>query len=456
MFLINWVFSNQSRINFLRVLLSAFLFFQVSIGLHAQEPKGLTLNEAIQVAKENNRTIQKSHILKKISEVGIQEAKNLRLPEIGFNAMYSRLSDVTLWEGGGFTKQIVVAPEPGNTIYDAVTQFDLPLYEGSKIKNEIKKSKQENEIAEIKVEKTQNDVQLEVTATFLGIYKMMELQKIIEESIKEEQERLNEVKAFKSHGIVTKNEVLRAELQLSDRDLSSLTNKKNIRIALQDLKTLLQLPEDDNIAINTAGLIEMTPDLKQYDFYFNETMQNEEMRIASREIDVKKTELKMVKANALPKLALFGNYNLRYPMYLTFSLDMPFMYTIGQVGIEASYDISNLYKNKAKVQLANLKVQLQKNESEMVKNEMIDKVFRNHTQYQEILDKLKVTDKALVLAQENYRIVKAKYLNQLVLITEMVDADNALLQAKFNKISTKIDGAMKQYELLHTAGILNK
>ena len=87
---------------------------------------------------------------------------------------------------------------------------------------------------------------------------------------------------------------------------------------------------------------------------------------------------------------------------------------------------------------------------------MVDKVFKNHTQYQEILDKLPVTDKALDLANENYRIVKIKYLNQLVLITEMVDADNALLQAKFNKISTRIDAAMKHYELLHTAGLLNK
>jgi hypothetical protein len=37
----------------------------------------------------------------------------------------------------------------------------------------------------------------------------------------------------------------------------------------------------------------------------------------------------------------------------------------------------------------------------------------------------------------------------------MVDADNALLQAKYNKIATRIDAEMKHYELLHTAGLLN-
>jgi outer membrane protein len=450
-----WSFSDQSKINFSKKAALLFLFFQGITSVQAQQATVISLDYALKIAKENNKTIQKSHIEQRISEKEIAETKNLRLPEVNFSAMYSRLSDLTEYEGGFFSDKHTYTPEPGTVIYDAVTKFDMPLYVGNRINNAIKKSKEENEIAKIKLEKTQNDIQLQVTATFLGIYKMMELQKIIEESIKEEQERLKEVKIFKTFGTVTKNEVLRSELQLSDRELHSLTNKKNIRIALQELKTILQLPEESEIAIDTTSLLDITP-LEDYDFYFKGTLQNEEMRIASREIDVKKTELKIVKGNYYPKVSLFGNYNLKYPDYMLFTLNRPYLYTIGQIGVEATYNLSGLYKNKAKVQVANLKVELQENEAEIVKNEMADKVFRNHTQYQEILDKFRVTDKALDLANENYRIVKVKYLNQLVLITEMVDADNALLQAKFNKVSTRIDAVMKHYELLHTAGLLNK
>jgi outer membrane protein len=446
---------SQSKINFSKNAMLLFLFFQGITLVQAQQANTISLNDALKIAKENNKTIQKSHIEQRISEKEIAVTKNLRLPEVNFNAMYSRLSDLTEYEGSFFSDKHTYTPEPGTVIYDAVTKFDMPIYAGNKINNAIKKSKEENEIAKIKAEKTQSDIQLQVTVTFLGIYKMMELQKIIGESIKEEQERLKEVKAFKTFGTVTKNEVLRSELQLSDRELNSLTNKKNIRIALQELRTILQLPEDVEIAIDTTGLLDVAL-LKDYDFYFKETLQNEEMRIANREVAIKKTELKMVKGNYYPKVSFFGNYNLKYPDYMLFTMNRPYLYTIGQIGVEATYNLSGLYKNKAKVQVANLKVELQKNESELVKNEIVDKVFRNHTQYQEIQDKLPVTDKALDLANENYRIVKVKYLNQLVLITEMVDADNALLQAKFNKVSTRIDAVMKQYELLHTAGLLNK
>jgi hypothetical protein len=150
---------------------------------------------------------------------------------------------------------------------------------------------------------------------------------------------------------------------------------------------------------------------------------------------------------------LFGAYGFDYPNYKFFPPN-PYLYTLGQVGIEARFDISGLYKNKTKVQTANTEMQWQEMHAGILKDKVQDELYKNHTQYQEILEKFIVVDKALELATENYRIVKTKYLNQLVLITEMVDADNALLQAKYTKISTRIDAVMKHYELLHTAGIM--
>lgn len=329
----------------------------------------------------------------------------------------------------------------------------MPLYVGNKINNAIKIANQENQIAQIKREKTENDIELEVIGTYLGIYKMMELQKIIDENIKEEQNRLKEVQSLQKYGTVTKNEVLRAELQLSDRELNALTNSKNIKIALHDFKTLLQLPEEQEITIDTTANIDEMEGLDPYELYMNHILQNEEIRISSQEMAIRKTELKLAKGNYYPSINFFGNYSFNYPNYKFFPPN-PYSYTLGQVGIEASFDLSGLYKNKTKVQMANTKIQWQEMQMGIIKDRVQDELFRNHTQYQEIIEKFKVVDKAEELANENYRIVKLKYLNQLVLITEMVDADNALLQAKYNKISTRIDAVMKHYELLRTAGML--
>lgn len=433
--------------------LSILLSITSPAEVRAQQPHKISLAEALSIAKANNQVILKSHINKELSEDNITETKNLRLPEIDLHGLYSRITNLTEFKGGFLQDKSVTKTIP--EIYDISSSFRMPIYEGNKINNTIKKAKYERKIAILNVEKTENDIQLGVAVTFLEVYKMTKLQEIIEESIKEEQERLKEVKAFNAHGTVTKNEVLRAELQLSDRELNALTNKKNMSIALFELKTLLQLPEDEEIIIDTTAVLESKAMLSEYNYYLEKTMKNEPMQIAAQEIEIRKAERDIVKSNYYPKISFFGNYNLRYPNYMFFP-PSPYLYSLGQVGIELTYNLSGLYKNKSRVKSAGLKIAAQQTELEIIKNEEKNRLFKNYTLHQEITDKLPVADKALELAIENYRIVKLKYLNQLVLVTEMVDADNALLQAKYNKIALSIDAVVKRYELLHTAGILNK
>lgn len=433
--------------------LSIFISITWPAELRAQQPHKISLAEALTIAKANNQVILKSHINKELSEDNIIETKNLRLPEIDLHGLYSRITNLTEFKGGFLQDKAVTKTIP--EIYDISSSFRMPIYEGNKINTAIKKAKYEREIAILTIEKTENDIQLGVAITFLEVYRMIKLQEIIEESIKEEKERLKEVKAFNTHGTVTKNEILRAELQLSDRELNALTNKKNMSIALFELKTLLQLPEEEEIVIDTTAVLESNAMLSEYNYYLEKTMKSERMQIAGQEIEIRKAERDIVKSNYYPKISFFGNYNLRYPNYMFFP-PSPYLYSLGQVGIELTYNLSGLYKNKSRVKSADLKIAAQQTELEIIRNEEKNRLFKNYTQHQEITDKIPVADKALELAIENYRIVKLKYLNQLVLVTEMVDADNALLQAKYNKIALSIDAVVKRYELLHTAGILNK
>ncbi|WP_125723150.1 TolC family protein [Flavobacterium ustbae] len=445
--------TNSKEDCFLKSLLIFLIAFAFN-SLQAQEVHSVSLQEAMKLAKENNKKVLRSQLDITLSEQNIKERKELRLPDVELNGEYSRITNITEFKGNGFLNGKTVTkaiPE----IYEVNSTFKMPIYVGNKINNAIKIANDENEIAKIKSEKTENDIELQVVANYLAIYKMMELQKIFEENIKEEKSRLKEVQSMQKHGTVTKNEVIRAELQLSDRELNALTNSKNIKIALHDLKTLIQLPENEEIAIDTTSGLDEMNGLVPYDFYLNKAMQNEEMRISSQELKISKTELELVKGNYLPSVNFFGNYGFYYPNYKFFPPN-PYLYTLGQVGIEARFDLSALYKNRTKVAQANTKIEWQKMQTEIVKDEIQDQLFKDHTQYQEILEKFVVVDKALDLAEENYRIVKLKYLNQLVLITEMVDADNALLQAKYNKISTRLDAVLKHYELLHTAGMLSQ
>ncbi|MCW2121209.1 TolC family protein [Flavobacterium sp. 7A] len=407
--------------------------------------------DALQLASKQNRSIVKSDLEIGIKEEFVKDVKKQRLPDVAINGIYSRTTSLTEFKGPFLSDRAIRHLKP--EIYSLSTVIKSPIYIGGKIKNDIQIAKISTEIAAVVKEQVESDIQLDVISTYYGIYKMLKLHSIFLENISEAKTRLKEIRSFQSHGTVTKNEVIRAELLLSDRELNVMTNSNNIKIAMHNFKTLLQLPEEMEFSIDTTAI---NFDLKvkdPYATYYARALYNEDIRMSDKFSTIKKLELKNTRSNYYPSIYFFANYNLRFPNFMFFPPD-PYLYSIGQVGIELNYNLSSLFKNTNKVHIAEKEVSLQKMNTQILKERVGDELFKNHVEYQEILDKSNVVDKALVLANENYRIVKVKYINQLVLSTEMIDADNELLLAKYNKISNRIDAMVKYYEMLHTAGAL--
>ncbi|MCX2453757.1 TolC family protein [Pedobacter sp. PLR] len=437
---------NQQR-SFLGTLL---LTGTIIIPVKAQQQQVLTLPQALIMAAEHNKVVHKSRVQQEIAKEEIREKEEMRLPDVNFHASYARITDLTEYKHG-LTDKMVTATIPEQA--DLTSSAIMPLYTGGQLKYSIRKARQEHEISALNVRKTVNDIQIEVVATYLGVFKLMELQKLILENIKEEEGRLKEVRAFKAHGTVTGNEVLRAELQLSDMQLRLLSNKRNIAIGLHDLQTLLELPEEQVLKLDTNSLINSTLQLMPYANYLQSGFRKEEMAIAEKQEEISETDHRLAKSNYYPKLSIFSSYGYNYPNYLFFP-PHDNGYTFGKIGIEANFSLSNLYKNKSKMKLADKRIEEEKTNTEILKNQISDEVFKQYTRYQEIMDQLPVTEKAKRQATENYRIIKLKYLNQLALVTDMLDADNALFQAKYNVVSTRIDALMKHYELRYAAGQL--
>ena len=423
------------------------LFHTPALGQHTDT---LTLHHAFELAAAGNKEIASARTARLIAREGVNEELEQRLPEVDLHAAYSRITNITEFRNGlGNTVVTQTIPD----IADLTGRASFPLYEGSKIKYDIANAQRRNEIATLEVQKATNDIDIRVAATFLGIFKLTEVQQLITEHIKEEEDRLKEVKALRAHGTVTENEVLRANLQLADMQLALLTSRRSIAIAQHNLKTLLQLPETDSLVTDTTGLPALNTEAG-YETYLQAAMEKEEMRIAVKQETIKETDRKRIQGSRYPSINAFAAYGFNYPNYLFFPPN-PYWYTLGRIGIESSLSLTDLYKSKTRLNIAARQIDAQQLHTAILADKIRDAVYDHYMQYKEAEDKLPVAVQAEQLATENYRIVKLKYMNQLALSTEMVDADNALLQARYNKIAVRMDACLKYYELLYAAGIIN-
>jgi outer membrane protein TolC len=120
------------------------------------------------------------------------------------------------------------------------------------------------------------------------------------------------------------------------------------------------------------------------------------------------------------------------------------------------YDLASLWKTKTKVQQAKIKEQqLQLNEEMMTDNVRMQ-INQAYQAYLVSVKKIQVYEKAVLQAEENYRITKNKFDNSLTTTTELLDADVALLQTKLSVTNSKADSFLAYNKLLQVTGSINK
>lgn len=428
------------------LVLSSFFHAQMTDYRH------LSLEQAIEIGLKNNKNIQISHLKQEMSATKEKDLKMEKLPDIEFHTSYTQVTNLYQHQDGVFNK--ATKYDAINGMYDFTLSASIPLYMGGKIRNTEKKAAIDTEISALKTHLDERQLKMEIITAFLQIHHLKEQQNLINDKMKEDSVNIRQVKTLKANGVVTVNEVLRTSLQLSNHTMSWTELDNDIQIAEHKLKTILSLPENQEMHVNTEDLISDQTAIPYIDELTETALRkNESVEITHKNLSLKDLDQKITKANYLPKITAGGEYFLKYPNMMFFPPE-PYAYRLGMIGMNLTYPIENLYKNKYRMQEARENINLAQLQIEENEEKIRHNVYEAYKKFEETGQKVKIAEEAINQAKENYRIVKTKYANKLSLITELIDADNTYLEAESNLISVKINRQLKYYQLQYTIGNL--
>jgi outer membrane protein len=412
----------------------------------------LKLSDAIQIGLQNNKKLQIKTLQSNVAELKEEDLKNEKIPDVSFHTGFSVLSNINQYESGIFKKSTSYAVP--RVKYDFTLSAEIPVYMGGIIKNEEKKAALETEISKLQIRKDERELRMQIITAYLQVLHLREQQDLIVDKMHEDSANIKQIKTFKQNGLVTYNEVLRAELQLSNHKMSFSELDKEVDILEHQVKTLLAIHEEHEVHIITDELFTDNENLGLVDEMVVEAMQNSEaLKIAEKDYDLKGLDKKITKANVLPKITAGGEYGFNYPNFMFFPPES-YLYRFGAVGFNVTVPISSFYKNKQKMHIADRNISIAKLEIEEREEQITHDVFAANKRLEDAIEKIKIAEEAIAQAKENYRIVRTKYINKLSLITELIDADNAYLEAQSNLISLQINKQLKYYQLQYILGNL--
>ena len=434
---------------FLLIMLSSFKIFAQNDSLGRNK---LSLQQAIDIGIKQNKELQIRQVQRNISAINEVEAAQEKLPDIDFHSSYNRISDIRQFENGITNKPRRY--ETINSNYDFTLGASIPLYSGGKLKFGEKVARINTAIEELNVKKTAREVRMEIITAYMQISHLLSQQNLYKAKMKEDSVVIKQVRSLSKNGLVTDNEILRTELQLSNHRMTLITINNDIDIVEHQLATILAMPDGVKINIDTTGLIASAVPLPALEQAKQDAINSDEqLSIAIKNIDISELERKLARADYLPQIALKGEYFLQYPN-LRFFPPEPYNYTMGMVGVDLTFSLSGLFKNKARVNARKEEIRQSMLERDAIKDRLSHSVYEAHKKLAEVQSQTIIAQQAIAQASENYRIVKNKYENQLSLITELIDADNSLLEAQSNLISTRVNLQLKYYQLQYIIGKL--
>ena len=252
--------------------------------------------------------------------------------------------------------------------------------------------------------------------------------------------------------MVTRNELIRANLQIRNIEQAILTAKNNHAILSNQMSYALGLP--NNVLIIPTESLDSAVMIQPLTYYTDMAhQQHPALKEAEKNVEIAKKNIDIQKTNWFPALSAFGGYNMQRP--ITSTTPVVDMYSNSwQVGLSLTYDLDNLYKNKQRVNLSKSQAIVSQEALTYTQQNVEIGVNSAYRKFQEAEQQVQIADESKKLANENYEIVKNKYLNQLVITAEMTDASSSKLNVELDYANAVINAIFQYYNLLKSVGNL--
>lgn len=428
------------------ILTLAILFAGTAMG---QTQKSLSLPDAINLGIKNSHTLAGSQAKIEEATAALREAVERKLPDVKLSGSYLRLNTANFDlkskdnSGGSGSGE---SPKVSQAMYGFVNA-SLPIYAGGKIKYGIESSRYLAEAAKLDADNDREEVVQNIIEAYINLYKAKTAVELVKENLQQAEARVKDFSNLEKNGLLARNELLKAELQASNTELTLLDVQNNWQLANVNMDLMLGLSQQTEIVPDSSAL-DQSINLKSLEEYVTAAMTNRK-DMASLDLHKKSAQsgVKSTKAELYPSLALTGGY---------IAADIPKVFSVTNalnIGVGVSYNIGSLWKSKAKVQQAEARVkQLTANEA-MLNDQVKLQVNKSYLDLLSSQKKVNVNGKAVEQANENYRITKNKYNNSLATTTDLLDADVAQLQAKLNYVFSKADAVVAYNKLLQVAGL---
>ena len=430
-----------------KIMFSWLLLFGAASLADAQR-QTLTIDQLFTAIEDNNASLRTQKSGVEAADLGIESAKNKRLPDVDASLSVSYIGNVLLTDRDFTNVHGLSSPHFGNNFS---LQAQQVVYAGGAINAGIKLAELGKRQAEIGVKLTRQQVRFMALGQYLDLYKIDNQTQVYEKNIELTRQLIADIKEKQEQGMALKNDITRYELQMESLKLGLTALRNNRSILNHQLCNTLGMTRDV-IMMPDANVIDKIYAKDGEEYWQNQGAMNSPLlEQSANAISIAEQQEKLAKSDMLPKVAFVAADNFDGP--ITFELPpINKNLNVWYVGVGVKFSISSLFKSNKRIKQAAVETRQAKEARDVQVEQLNNNVQAAYVQYQQTYVELETQRKSVELARQNYDVMNARYLSQLALVTDMVDASNLRLNAELKEVDARINIAYAYYKMKFVAG----
>ena len=411
----------------------------ISYSLNAQK-KVWSVDDCIQYALDKNIQVQKAVVNNNISKENMESARLAWTPSLSGSAKQN-LS----WKNqtDNTTGSTVFAGSNGTTMS---VSSALPVYDGERLRNELKKSETDYEADKLNTDIIRENISLDVLNAYLQVLYAGEQVKNSENQIASTAEELNLAEERYKLGAIANSDYLQVKSQLASEKLTLATDQSQLAINRVTLMQLMELPVNDDFQIvhpNLDTLVDLKEKPDPAEIYkialsVKPEVKNAELNRQSSEINVR-----IARAGYSPDISLNSGVSTLYSSDQAGSSAMDQLKNnlSPSVMLSATIPIYQKKQIRTDVEIAKMNTVNSELDEQNIKNQLRKEIEQacldvssSQSEYEAGLEQYLAARESFDVASEKFTQGIMNSVDFLVQKTNFITAESTLLQSKYKLI----------------------
>ncbi len=429
---------------------AAFMIFGATSAFAQQQ---VSLQEAIQQALQNKAEAKKAALQVKKAEYKIAEARAGALPQISATAgvTYNPIIQESLLEFGG---QRLIAKMGQPWVSQAVVTLNQAIFD-QRVFTGLKAAKSTREFYVLNAQLSNEQIIENVATAYYQVFVQEENLKTLNVSYANTEKVRNVIKSLVDNGLAKGIDLDRTNVQLTNISATRQQLVNAVELSKNSLKFYMGVPIDKPIELVQAD-IEPRPELIAGNVNLNERT---EVKVLNKNRELLQYNLKATEAYLYPTVGIQANYGWagmgkNFP--LTNGLNNGVLWSdYSAIGLNINIPIFTGGATKSKIQQAEIDIQDLDLDIENTQLSL-DLEYKNAVENMEnSIINIENMKGNVELAEKVQKDTQSNYQYGLATLTEVLDSENALTDAKQNYTTSLLDYKQAEIKLIKAKGELN-